>query len=381
MKKRYRIVTKFQFLLFAFYPKTALIICIVCIIGLSVASGFWLQSTTEGTLIYNILFSLFTGAIASFFVSFMIELAGNYRRNKLAWYELQEYYEAMLDYQSETMLLMGMTIGQRASRNAMNNVGKSTEASDDMPEDRIQTVWKLLPKFIPINKKAFLSDNEIQEMDNIIHKYQEIYGCVKWIISHSYIYDMENHPDVNFLKERFPRNVLDDMSKESKELLAKDISEETIDKLTEAVLKNKFLREQVFHGYDISMETLKKFEQNIAEKDIDLDENQEHCDESIDDFSENGDIEEEAEISEDEFRVQFEKMNQVCRKKDLSFFSIVISNYCNSIADSMDKLEQMMLNKPIVGLFLRTSRKCAEMPDNELSKELLYKMVYDSDRR
>lgn len=40
--------------------------------------------TPEESEFYNIIFALTTGAVASFLVSFVVELSSNYRHNKLA---------------------------------------------------------------------------------------------------------------------------------------------------------------------------------------------------------------------------------------------------------------------------------------------------------
>ena len=54
MKMKYRIKEAMQFLFFAFYPRTTLV----------------------------------------------VEMSNNYRHNKLAWYELQDYYSAVMKYES-----------------------------------------------------------------------------------------------------------------------------------------------------------------------------------------------------------------------------------------------------------------------------------------
>lgn len=72
--------------------------------------------TPEESEFYNIIFALTTGAVASFLVSFVVELSSNYRHNKLAWYELKEYYSTVMDYESRKQVMMKLTPHQRAKK-------------------------------------------------------------------------------------------------------------------------------------------------------------------------------------------------------------------------------------------------------------------------
>ena len=95
MKTKYRIKSTIQFFAFAFYPKTTLIVStIISVIAITLLS--WIMSVSkEDSSLYNIAFALITGAVASFFVAIIVELSNNYRHNKLAWYELQDYYQCI----------------------------------------------------------------------------------------------------------------------------------------------------------------------------------------------------------------------------------------------------------------------------------------------
>lgn len=72
MKMKYRIKEAMQFLFFAFYPRTTLV----------------------------------------------VEMSNNYRHNKLAWYELQDYYSAVMKYESYKQIMMQQTPHQRAEKKA-----------------------------------------------------------------------------------------------------------------------------------------------------------------------------------------------------------------------------------------------------------------------
>lgn len=106
MKLKYKIKSAFQFFSFAFYPRTALIVCTVVSAIAIALLGLIMSVTEEGSVLYNIAFALITGAVASFFVAIIVELSSNYRHNKLAWYELQEYFRCITDHELHKRVLM-----------------------------------------------------------------------------------------------------------------------------------------------------------------------------------------------------------------------------------------------------------------------------------
>ena len=88
MRLKYRLREGTQFLAFAFYPKTTLIACAVFSAIVIVILGIVMAFIPQDSNWYNIVFALTTGAAGSFFVSFVVELAGNYRHNKLAFEQM-----------------------------------------------------------------------------------------------------------------------------------------------------------------------------------------------------------------------------------------------------------------------------------------------------
>ena len=116
MRLKNRLNETLCFLSFAFYPKTTLIACVIFSVIVVIILGVAMTITPEGTGFYNIVFALTTGAVASFFVSFVVELSNNYRHNKLAWYELKEYYSTVMDYESHKQVMMKLTPHQRAEK-------------------------------------------------------------------------------------------------------------------------------------------------------------------------------------------------------------------------------------------------------------------------
>lgn len=118
MKMKYRIKEALQFLTFAFYPRTTLIACVVISVIVIVILGIAMAFTPQDSGSYNMVYALTTGAIASFFVTFVVELSNNYRHNKLAWYELQDYYSVVMKYESYKQIMMQQTPHQREEKKA-----------------------------------------------------------------------------------------------------------------------------------------------------------------------------------------------------------------------------------------------------------------------
>ena len=110
MRKITLLKTKIRELLkfgrFALYPPITLLVCTI-ISGLFVTLlGIAMIVLSQKSNWYNIVFALATGAIASFFVSFIVELTSNYKHNKLAWHELGEYYLTLINYENTKQVMM-----------------------------------------------------------------------------------------------------------------------------------------------------------------------------------------------------------------------------------------------------------------------------------
>ncbi len=203
MKMKYRIKEALQFLSFAFYPRTTLIACAVISVIIIVILGIVMAFIPQDSGCYNMMFALTTGAVASFFVTFVVELTNNYRHNKLSWYELQEYYSAIIKYESYKQIMMQKTPHQRAEKKAYDEfvaAGGAEEQEDS--KDIIQITWEKLPNLIPVlrrtldDKKEFLSDAEIEELQIIFSDYKQIQFVVRErILMSSMTYDVLNHPE------------------------------------------------------------------------------------------------------------------------------------------------------------------------------------------
>lgn len=101
MKLGYGFKTFLQFVAFAFYPRTTLIVSVVSALFFAglFAVAMEMDWIHVNTALYNIFFSLTTGIVASSLVAFIIELSANYKNNMLAWHELQEYFSAIEEYE------------------------------------------------------------------------------------------------------------------------------------------------------------------------------------------------------------------------------------------------------------------------------------------
>lgn len=91
MRLKNRLNEMLRFLSFAFYPKTTLIACVIFSVIVVTILGVAMVLTPEESDFYNIVFALTTGAVASFFVSFVVELSNNYALAKISGLKYCEF--------------------------------------------------------------------------------------------------------------------------------------------------------------------------------------------------------------------------------------------------------------------------------------------------
>lgn len=141
MKMKYRIKEAMQFLFFAFYPRTTLIACAVISVIVIVILGIVMAFIPQDFGSYNMVYALTIGAIASFFVTLVVEMSNNYRHNKLAWYELQDYYSAVMKYESYKQIMMQQTPHQRTEKKAYDEFVAAGGVEDKKaPKDIIKNM-------------------------------------------------------------------------------------------------------------------------------------------------------------------------------------------------------------------------------------------------
>ena len=390
MRFKYRVKQALQFLSFAFYPKTTLVACAAfsaIVIGIL---GIVMAAIPPGSNWYNIVFALTTGAAGSFFVSFVIELANNYRHNKLAWHALQEYYSVVMDYEVHKQVMMQMTPHQRARKKAHEEFLAAGGAEEidacEKPKDIIQITWKQLPEIIPVfrqtlhEKKEFLSDGEIVELENILSEYKEIQFAVRErILLSSMTYDAINHPDEAYLKSVYPSDVIGNMPEWIRKYLSSIESQKACDRYAEAILSDGFLLSRFMENYDISQRGLaryrgeiKRMEEGESEPESEPKSESESEDIDYEDFDFSAEPED-----EEAFRAENEAFEKQMELEQRPFVSGQLSRCCQNISESVDRLEKYILKKPYYGMMIQKFKDSASAPiDDPLSM-----VSYESEKR
>lgn len=341
MRFWYRLQTGLSFIAFAFYPATSLLLITGLLVVLVTVIGIVMAQVIQGTVTYDILLALITGVVASGIVSFTIELSNNYKSNKLAWYELHDFCSTIMDFDQMKHVLLN---------NASNGDTDKTES-----KDLIQITWQQLPKIMPIlketfdNRKAFLSNKEIDTLQDIMLCYNQIYGEVQQRLNTSLLHNVMNHPDEGFLSCIYPKNILDDMPDWIKRSIAKKESNTAIDRLTDSVMNDSFILGWYMKDYTVSMSGLDSNHCNQdAENDsiraVDIDEN---C----------GYDSSEDEMDEETFKSRNEAFGLQMEPKFRPFVSWHISKCCEDIYNDINLLERVIRTKPYYGMMMRLSKK------------------------
>lgn len=374
MRLRERIKEARRFIAFAFYPKNTLILCMVFSAVVVIILAVVMCTISSSSVLYNVFFALTTGAAGSFFVSTIVELASNYRHNKLAWHELQEYYSAVMNYESCKQIMMKNTPSQRAEQKAYDEfiaAGGIDEFEElNKPKDVIEITWGLLPELIPVlkktieEKKEFLSDEEITELKNILSDYEQIQFEIKRrILEYPMAYDALNHPDEDYLKSFYPADVLKNMVDWVKKSLASKESQKACDRYAEAILADSFLLSQFMRDYDISQRGIDNYQDELDKM-----EDEEYEPEDIDydelDFSQPDD--------EEVFRSEIEEYYMQSELENRPFVSWHISTCCLNISESMNNLEKSILKKPFYGMMIEHLKDSAEKPIDDIVSQISY---------
>ncbi|MBR4909005.1 MAG: hypothetical protein IKZ43_08350 [Acidaminococcaceae bacterium] len=361
-----------QHLALAFYPMTTLYACIVGMVLVNVILIAFMCFADKGSFFYNILFALFTGAAASFFVTVIVEMTNNYKRNMLAWHELQEYYTVVIDYEAMKHILMGNSLSQRIKKEVQAEMN-CLDDEEIMEEcDLVQATWKQLPEIMPVlretfsEKKAFLTDEEIFNLRTIISYYDEIRDEIKTRIEWPLLHNSVNHPDTKYLKIMYPKNIVQDFPKWMRKIIAENESLAAIDRITDAVMKDEILLTQYMDNYDISQQAIDNYNpaddnegDNKSEEDLETD------NEYIGD-----DFEEE---DEETFKKKREDVDRQLEKSMVPFVSWHISTCCLEIAQSIEELEVNIKKKPYVGMRLEWNKNISHKKLEGPIADILYK--------
>lgn len=367
MRLKNRLNETLRFLSFAFYPKTTLIACVIFSVIVVTILGVAMVLTPEGSDFYNIVFALTTGAVASFFVSFVVELSNNYRHNKLAWYELREYYSTVMDYESHKQVMMKLTPHQRAEKKAHEEfvaAGGIEEMDEyDQPKDIIQITWERLPNMMPVfkqtlnDKKQFLSDIEIDELESVISEYKQIQSFIyRRILMSPMYYDALNHPDENYLASIYPNDILKNMPAWIRKFLSSTESQKACERYVEVILSDFTLLSQYMQNYEISKKGIDAYKDELDKAEAEVE--PEDIDYEDVDFSEPED--------EETFRRQNEIMDKQMEQEEIPFTSWVISESCQKIGKSIDVLEQSIMKKPYYGMMIKYFSDSANEPIDDI---------------
>ena len=358
MRFKNRAYETLQLLTFAFYPKTTLIACAVFSVFVITILGAVMAVMPKESTGYDIVFALTTGAAGSSIVSFVVELSSNYKHNRLAWHELQEYYSAVIHYEGHKQIMLRQAPHQRAEIKAHEEFVAAGGIEDildldyNKPKDIIQITWKLLPDFIPAfssalrDKKEFLSNIEIDELKYILSEYGTIQSMIQQrILMSPMTYDALNHPDEDYLKSIYPSDVVKNMPDWVRKHLARNESQKACERYVEAIFSDKFLLSDFMKNYDISQHGIDSYQSELDR----LEEAEEKEPEEIDydelDFSEPED--------EETFRAQREEFDRQMELEERPFVSWCLSTCCQNISQSIDNLEKSMLNKPYYGMMIK----------------------------
>lgn len=375
MRLRYRIKEAFQFLSFAFYPKTTLIACFIFSLIVIAALVFAMLTIPQDSNWYNVIFALTTGAVGSSIVSFVVELTSNFRHNKLAWYELQDYYFAITEFETHKQVKMQNTSFQRAeikAREEFRAAGGVDEFYDEEPKDIIQITWEELPKLSPIlrtainDKKEFLSDKEIKGIKAILADYEQIrFGVRNYILLSPMTYDALNHPDEEYLRNLYPSVVLKNMPDWMRKYLASTESQKACELYAETILSDSFLLSQVLKDYDVSQNGLDSYQSEIDEE------------EELKELDESEYLEEDEPEDEETFRARNEAYSKQMEEENRPFVSWLLSKSCQNISESIDYLERVILKKPFYGMKLKMDRNSAK----ESLHNFMAKISYESEKK
>lgn len=373
MRLKYRLKEALRFLLFAFYPKTMLIACVIFSAIVITMLGVAMALAPEGSGFYNIVFALTTGAVASFFVSFVVELSNNYRHNKLAWYELKEYYSTIMKFEKHKQIMMKLTPSQRAVKKAHEEfvaAGGIEEIDEyDQSKDVIQVTWEQLPDIMPIfkqtfnDKKQFLSDIEIDKLESVISEYKQIQSVIHDRILMSLMYDDALYrSDENYLASIYPNNILKNMPAWIKKYMSNIESQKAIDRYVEAIFSDFKLLSQYMENYEISQKGIDAYKDELEKAEAEVESEEIDYDDA--DFSEPED--------EETYRRQSEIMNKQMELDEISFSSWEISESCKKIAESIDVLEQSIMKKPYYGIMIKYVNNSANKSIDDITSISAY---------
>lgn len=329
------------FFVFAFYPLTTIIACIVLAIIVNGVLVLGITKVKSSSITYDVLFAIVTGVTASAIISIVIELSNNYKNNRLAWLELQEYYLTILSYEKDKNFKMGNNKFLRAEKKAIEDFIAEGGVIDDnnrrITMDEVQVVWNSLPVLIPVLKRtldgklACLTDREIKAIENIFEEYKIVKAGMEDIIRTIFFKDNNLIITDEEMSKKYSRIIYERMPEWMKQNIVKSEKEKLMKSMKDIFLSDPILLKSCIEEYNISKAIIKDFETQVE------------------------DLEDE----------EFDKMFTAC----------IISESCQKIDNEIMKLEHNIMKKPYVGAKLKSER------ENALKKNTFDWSLYESKKR
>lgn len=336
MRHKYRLETAIKFFQLAFYPKTTIMACVWLGVLFDAILGIAMY-LTDSTFLHELFFALLTGVTASFIVSIIVALSSNYRSNKLAWYELREYHDAVLNYELKL----------RTFPKSHYNYDTIYKNPDD-----ITATWVALPTIIPIlddvlkTKKEFLADSEINSLKRIMTEYGIIKYELRNIIEHTIIYNSLNHPDESYYEKEWPHNIWEDMPESVRRHIIFNRSRKDNERLIDEVLCDEYLLRYYVKDYDISHKAIDAYS---PKEDSSLEDTNGNC------LTGDYEFEDESDMDEEQFKTYNEHINSLMMEENKPFISWTLSSCSLIISKEIAVLKKVIKKKPYVGTMLKLS--------------------------
>ncbi|MGN0829895.1 MAG: hypothetical protein ACI4NI_01205 [Candidatus Ornithospirochaeta sp.] len=332
-----QIKERIRTLKYAFYPKNTLILCSFFLLLIIVLLGIVMYYFPKNSNWYSIAFALITGASSSFFVSLVVELSSNYRHNKLAWYELEDYYKELLEYEYEKNSLMGKDILQLMIMGDLGDfLSQDDEDGENIEEvkDNIQVVWELLPRLVPVLKKTYKSKKEYlteTELDNIRTILERLDSIKTVVRRHVSLCTLENNIQ-NLTYEttlKYPQRIIKNMPLWLRKEFADRENYNAVDLYIDEILSDYYIFNKFMKDYDVSMKSL-----NIPNSEINRLRNKYY-----DEFLDN---EETPKYNDIVYQRKVSEKERMLYNKELSCF-------CNDIYECLEILLKELKKKPYFG--------------------------------
>lgn len=359
MNRRYRFHTFFKYVAYAFYPATTMIICLLTMVAFDTIMIIFMHRTNSES-VYNILMAMVTGISASFIVSIILELSGNVQRNKLAWHRLFNYFIVVMDFGYQRQIITG-EIDIIAIKSLFRSIAQGLDYDEGDKEglrikdyfeklgtdnkgpssnkDIIEVTWEQLPSIMPVlistleHNIEFLTYKEIEALQGIKMAYEAIKIAVGVEVD-KYIREVSNEETRGFSYNDSFEDIIGGFPKWYQDFILSKRKDQESAELRDLILKDSLLIDCLMSDFDISSDTLKKY-------DIDKDKNRAFRDIFFDSMSQISLLHESEGDSE-------QNLSNEEKYKDIVSFWLSFS--CSEIAEFMESLEKSASRRPYVDM-------------------------------